>query len=51
MKNGRAWTQAEILGPFRSAEALAARERGLEAWRKLCGEEPGHCGEGAGHAH
>jgi hypothetical protein len=50
IKNGRPWTIGEILAPFSSPAALAARQRDLEAYRKLCREDHANCGEGGAHA-
>jgi len=38
VKNGNVSTQAQILAPFRTPQALAARQRDIEAWRRLCGQ-------------
>jgi Tol biopolymer transport system component len=49
-KNGRAYSLAEILAPFRTREALAKREQGLKAYAKLCRLDHANCGEGGAHA-
>ncbi|MEW6371301.1 MAG: amidohydrolase family protein [Pseudomonadota bacterium] len=51
IKNGRVFTQDEILAPARTPEQLAARRLALEAQERLCREEPQHCEEAGGHAH
>jgi hypothetical protein len=50
MKNGRAFTQAEILAPFSTPAALAARQQSLAAYQQRCGTHPAECAEDAGHA-
>jgi hypothetical protein len=50
MKNGLVFTQAQILGPFRTPAAVEARRRDLSAYLAHCGAHPEQCGEGA-HAH
>jgi len=50
MKNGRAWTQAEILAPFSTPAALAARRQALAAYAANCRTRPAECAEDAGHA-
>ncbi|KQQ97368.1 amidohydrolase family protein [Massilia sp. Leaf139] len=52
VKNGRVYTQDEILAPARTPAQLAARKLALAAQEKLCREAPQHCeGEGGSHAH
>ena len=51
IKNGRVFTQDEILAPARTPEQLAVRRLALEAQERLCREEPQHCEEAGGHAH
>ena len=51
IKNGRVFTQDEILAPARTPGQLAARRLALEAQDKLCKADPHHCEEGGGHAH
>jgi cytosine/adenosine deaminase-related metal-dependent hydrolase len=51
IKNGRVFTQADILAPARTPEQLAARRLALEAQEKLCRQDPHHCEEAGGHAH
>ncbi|MET0982310.1 MAG: amidohydrolase family protein [Telluria sp.] len=51
IKNGRVFTQDDILAPARTPEQLAARKLALEAQEKLCREDKAHCGEGGAHAH
>jgi hypothetical protein len=50
IKNGRTFTLAEILAPFRTAQALADRQRGLEGYWKLCKEDVNNCGPSSEHA-
>jgi hypothetical protein len=50
VRNGRVYTLGEILAPYRTAQALAARQRGLEAYWKLCKEDEHNCGPGGSHA-
>jgi hypothetical protein len=50
IKNGRPWSIGEILAPFSTPEALAARQRDLEAYQKLCREDHANCGESGSHA-
>ena len=51
IKNGRVFTQDEILAPARTPEQRAARRLALAAQEKLCRDEPHHCEEAGGHAH
>lgn len=51
MKNGRAWTQEEILAPFRTPAALAARQDSLAAYAARCRAQPQECAEDGEHAH
>ncbi|HWJ94318.1 MAG TPA: amidohydrolase family protein, partial [Telluria sp.] len=51
IKNGRVWSIPEIIGPFRTAEALAARQRDLEAYQALCREGKADCDAAGSHAH
>ena len=46
VKNGNVSTQAQILAPFRTPQALAARQRDIDAWRRRCGPGAGRCGPG-----
>jgi Tol biopolymer transport system component len=50
IKNGRAYTVAEILAPFRTPAALAARRDALAAYRARCGSHPSECAEDGQHA-
>jgi Tol biopolymer transport system component len=50
VKNGRTYTLDEILAPYRTAQALAERQRGLEGYWKLCGQDEHNCGPGGAHA-
>ncbi|CAH0318169.1 Protein TolB [Massilia sp. Bi118] len=50
MKNGRAYTQAEILAPFRTPAALAARRDALAAYQARCRSHPAECTEDGQHA-
>jgi hypothetical protein len=49
MKNGRAFTQAEILAPFRTPAALAARREALAAYQARCRSHPAECAEDGQH--
>ena len=51
IKNGRAFTQAEIQAPFRTPAALEAREKGLKAYRQWCAANQAQCAEAATHQH
>lgn len=51
MKNGNMFTPAQILAPFRTAQALAARERALEGYAKLCAKDSHACEDKGSHAH
>ncbi|HBZ07500.1 MAG TPA: hypothetical protein DEP03_14365, partial [Massilia sp.] len=51
IKNGRVFSNDEILAPARTPEQLAARRLALEAQEKLCRDDPHHCDEPGGHAH
>lgn len=50
MKNGRAYTQGEILAPFSTPAALAARRHNLAAYLARCKAVPGECAQDHGHA-
>jgi hypothetical protein len=50
IKNGRAYTLAEILAPFSTPAALAARRDALAAYRARCGSHPSECAEDGQHA-
>ena len=50
MKNGNPYTQQQILAPFRTPLALAARKRGIEAYARLCRSDPVQCGATGMHA-
>ena len=49
--NGNVFTPTQILAPFRTPEALEARERALEGYAKLCATHPHTCEAGASHGH
>lgn len=51
IKNGRVFTQDEILAPARTPGQQAARRLALAAQEKLCRDAPHHCEEAGGHAH
>jgi Tol biopolymer transport system component len=51
IKNGNAFTQAQILAPFKTPLALAARRNAILAYNKLCRQNAAHCGETGNHAH
>jgi adenine deaminase len=50
MKNGRAHTLAEILAPFSTPAALAARRDALSAYQARCRSHPAECAEDGQHA-
>lgn len=50
IKNGSVFTMAQILAPFRTPQALAARQRAIEGYERICRAEPARCEPGA-HAH
>jgi Tol biopolymer transport system component len=50
MKNGRAYTLAEILAPFSTPAALAARRDSLAAYQARCRSHPDECAEDGHHA-
>ncbi|MEO7581083.1 MAG: amidohydrolase family protein, partial [Massilia sp.] len=50
MKNGRPFTEAQILAPFRTPAALAARAKDLAAYQAHCAAHPEQCGDGGAHA-
>lgn len=50
MKNGRVWSQAEILAPFATPQALAARRDALAAYQARCRSHPSECAEDGRHA-
>jgi Tol biopolymer transport system component len=50
MKNGRAYTLAEILAPFSTPVALAARRDALSAYQARCRTHPSECAEDGQHA-
>ena len=51
IKNGRVYTQDEILAPARTKEQVEARRLALQAQEGLCRAQPQHCETGEGHAH
>jgi Tol biopolymer transport system component len=50
MKNGRAYTLAEILAPFSTPAAVAARRDALAAYQARCRSHPAECAEDGQHA-
>jgi Tol biopolymer transport system component len=50
MKNGRAYTLAEILAPFSTPAALAARRDAVAAYQARCLSHPAECAEDGQHA-
>jgi Tol biopolymer transport system component len=50
MKNGRAYTLAEILAPFSTPAAQAARRDALAAYQARCRSHPSECAEDGQHA-
>ena len=51
IKNGNAFTQAQILAPFRTPPALAARRASIDAYQRYCREHEAQCDSAATHAH
>jgi len=51
LKNGRVFTQDDILAPARTPAQIEALRLALAAQEKLCRDEPEHCEEPGGHAH
>lgn len=51
IKNGNVFTQAQILAPFRTPQALTARHRALEGYEKMCGQDGEKCAGEGDHAH
>ncbi len=51
IKNGIVFTVAQIVAPFRTPQALAARREALDAHQRQCAVSPVACGSGAGHVH
>jgi len=51
IKNGNVSTQAQILAPFRTPQALVARKRDIAAYERRCRQDPGQCGGAGAHAH
>ena len=50
VKNGNVFTQAQILAPFKTPLALAARRKAILAYNRLCKADPANCGEVGMHA-
>jgi urease alpha subunit len=50
IKNGNVYTQAQILAPFTTPAALAARKRAILAYERLCKAEPHNCEAAGMHA-
>lgn len=50
IKNGNVFTQAQILAPFKTPLALAARRKAILAYNKLCKADAANCGEVGMHA-
>ncbi|MDB5960302.1 MAG: hypothetical protein JWP59_1596 [Massilia sp.] len=50
MKNGNPITQAQILAPFRTPLALAARRSAILAYNRACRRDAAECGSGGMHA-
>ena len=50
IKNGNVYTQAQILAPFTTPVALAARKRAIVAYESLCKAEPQNCEAAGMHA-
>ncbi len=51
MKNGVAMTRDEILAPFRTPAAMAARTQALAAWSALCDDGAADCHPEGHHGH
>jgi len=50
VKNGNAYTQAQILAPFRTPLAMAARRTAILAYNRACRRDATQCGENGMHA-
>ncbi len=50
MKNGNAYTQAQIQAPFRTTQALAARRSAILAYNRMCRVDAASCGAAGMHA-
>ena len=50
VKNGNTFTQAQILAPFRTPLALAARRQAILAYHRACRRDAAQCGAGGMHA-
>jgi Tol biopolymer transport system component len=50
IKNGNAYTEAQILAPFKTPLALAARRNAIVAYNKRCRQNVAACGETGMHA-
>jgi Tol biopolymer transport system component len=50
VKNGNSFTQAQILAPFRTAQALAARRSAILAYNRACRIDAASCGVSGMHA-
>lgn len=50
IKNGNVFTQAQILAPFKTPAALAARKQAIIAYNRLCKADHANCGEVGMHA-
>ena len=51
MKNGVAMSLDDILAPFRTPAAMAARSQALAAWSKLCDDGGADCHPEGHHGH
>jgi Tol biopolymer transport system component len=50
IKNGNAYTQAQILAPFRTPLAMAARRNAILAYNRACRRDATQCGDNGMHA-
>ena len=51
VKNGNVLTPAQILEPFRTPQALEARQRSLDGYARTCAAAPEQCADHGSHAH
>lgn len=51
IKNGRVFSLAQILAPFKTPVAMKARAKAIAAYKKLCGKHAHACDASTTHAH